>query len=401
MMRIFIGASEVANFIASYKQGFEEQGFDTFTVIGNRNPYYPDAHYDVVLSDLIGPEPPLANLVSKLGRSIRARLYSYRSFFKALFTCDVFIYNTGGCLLPWYLDYKLIKFFRKRLVVVFLGSEIRHWYPYQEEMEQLGRGNKIEQCVSAFKKQGFNDYIDKMKRISAAEQYADLILSQAGHGQLQTRPYMRATVGLNLNRFQFHIPDSKVPLVLHAPSSRGIKGTAFVLAAVERLRSEGVQFEFRLIENMPNAELIELLSQSDILVDELNSDTVGVLSTEAMASGNAVLTSYLEDYAKVPHQCPAINVYKDNIYECLRKVIIDRDLRRRLAREGRAYVEKHHDVRKITKQILDWLEQGGLRDYDFTPTFYKTLTIPMEILVEERKQARKNNYRRLSRLFKQ
>ena len=41
-----------------------------------------------------------------------------------------------------------------------------------------------------------------------------------------------------------------VPKVLHAPSHRGVKGTRFVIDAVERLEVRGVPFEFRLVEGL-------------------------------------------------------------------------------------------------------------------------------------------------------
>ena len=57
---------------------------------------------------------------------------------------------------------------------------------------------------------------------------------------------------------------SAAPVVAHAPTNRDAKGTRFVLAALERLREEGVAFELRLIEGVGNREARELLSTSDL-----------------------------------------------------------------------------------------------------------------------------------------
>jgi hypothetical protein len=68
----------------------------------------------------------------------------------------------------------------------------------------------------------------------------------------------------------------------------------------------------------------------------------------------------------------------------LRRVILNRDLRRQLAYAGRPYVEAHHDHVAVAQQILDWLKPGGIREYDFVPTFYKNFVMPPELLAEER-----------------
>jgi hypothetical protein len=62
-----------------------------------------------------------------------------------------------------------------------------------------------------------------------------------------------------------------------------------------------------------------------------------------------------------------VNVTRDTLANQLRNVIVDRELRRRLAEAGRPYVEAHHDHVKIAREILHWLERGGIKEYDFTP----------------------------------
>ncbi len=383
-MRVFIGVSEIANLVNSYRAGFEQLGWETYTVVARSNPLYPENRYDVVLLGPDGSAP--ASWTGRAARSLRARLRSCHCFLRGLRTCDLFIYNTGGSLLPAYLDYVLIRLLGKRLVVMFVGSEIRHWYAYQCEMDALGRTETVRPFIDAIRDQRYGSYRQMLRRIAAAERHAHLILSQPGHGQLQKRPYMRVNVALDLRRFRFNVPARETPLILHAPSSRGIKGTEYVLPAVERLRAEGLRFEFRLIERIAHTQLCELLSESDIVVDELFSDTVGVLSTEAMATGNAVLTSYMRDYARVPAGCPVVNVDKDSVTDELRRVILDVEVRRELARSGRRYVEQHHDAAKVAGQVLAWLEPGRITEYDFTPVFYRDFRMPAGIAGSDRER---------------
>jgi len=384
-LKIFIGFSEIANFVNSYRKGFEALGHTTFTVVGYRNKYYPNAKYDVVLSERNGLPLLDKGLLGRIYRSLQARLKVALVFFKALFICDVFYYNTGGNVLPFRLDYALIKLFRKKLAVIYLGSEIRHWYLYKKELEAIGFDELFATCIEAYRKQNFGTYAEKRERVQAAEAYADIILSQPGFAQLQTLPYLRATVGLYLPDYGFAVHGRKRPLLVHAPSARGVKGTEFVEEALERLKQEGIEFDFKLIENMPNQELIKLLVEADIVIDELNSDTIGVLSTEAMATGNAVLTGYMAELVKVPQPCPVMNTNRLNVYDHIKELILNVELRTELAQSGRQYVEKHHDINKIAAKELNWMfTPVKERMYDFVPTFDANTPIPEAVLAEEK-----------------
>ncbi|NMC81176.1 MAG: glycosyltransferase family 4 protein [Chloroflexi bacterium] len=383
-MKIFIGLAEVANTTWNYIKAFQTLGHQTYSVVWNRNPFYPEAIYDVVLSDIVPNSPQPGNNDWK--KVCKARVLAALNLVKAS-DCDVFLFAYGSSFLPAYLDYALLKGLGKRLVSVFWGSDIRFWYAFEQEMSQMGVAEEV-QPFTAFSRSQRVSYFRLQRRVAAAERYADLILSQPGFGQLQRRPYMRANIPIDLSQFRAEVPDRAVPLVIHAPSRRDTKGTHYVLAAVEQLKAEGVPFEFRLIENMPNVEVRQLLTDTDIVVDELYSETIGMLSTEAMASGCVTLTRYFAEYAGVASGCPAINVNNVTLAEELRRVIVDRDIRRRLAEAGRPYVAAHHDHVKVAQQILDWLQPGGIPQYDFTPTFYQQLQVPPEVLAEERRKGR-------------
>ena len=160
---------------------------------------------------------------------------------------------------------------------------------------------------------------------------------------------------------------------------------------IKILKEEGLEFEFRLIEKMRNVELRDQLADSDIVIDELYSATVGGLSLEAMATGNAVLVRYMADYCKVPLGCPAINVNKFTLKDKLRQVIVDVDQRKALAYRGRPYVDSHNDHIKICRDLLDWLIRKDAIDYDFHPTFDKEFYLPPDILADEKKEMDKKS----------
>jgi hypothetical protein len=385
--KIFIGFSEVANFVNTYKLGFEEMGYKTFSVVTYRSKFYTSAKYDVVLSEIRGSRVFEKTFLSRYWKSLHARITCLCIFLYALLTCEIFYYNTGGNVLPFRLDYILIRLFRKKLVVIFLGSEIRHWYLYKMDVQTMGFDEVFSSCIKAYKNQNFGTYLEKRERVRSAETYANLILSQPGFSQLISLPYSRLIVGLNLKLYKSSINKRKCPLIIHAPSVRGIKGTEFVLETIEKLKNEGIAFEFKLIENMRNEDLLVLLADADIVIDQLNSDTFGVLSTEAMATGNAVVTSYMPDLVKMPMPCPVLNTNKLNVYENVKRLILDIDFRVKLSLQGLEYSNKYHDIKQIIQRDLKILNTPEKeRVYDYIPLLNPNFEIPTEILEEERKQ---------------
>jgi len=123
-------------------------------------------------------------------------------------------------------------------------------------------------------------------------------------------------------------------------------------------------------------------------VDELYSATVGGLSAEAMATGNAVLTRYMEEYSKVPAGCPAINTNVFTLKDNLRRMIQNVDERKAIAARGRPYAESVNDHVKVCGDILSWLGQADSLEYDFHPAFIQTYSVPNEILAAEKKEAK-------------
>lgn len=398
-MRIFIGLSEIADNVASLASGFRALGHETYSVVWQKNRFYPDNQYDVVLNDRVGVSRPTQVLSKRILARIKWKVFMLSQFLHALATCDVFMFIFGSSFLPRYFDYPVLKLFSKRITSLFCGSDIRYWYAYQQEAHSLGIQNEVKPFIDFLKDQSSNYFVIS-KRVRVAERYADLILSDPGMGQLQSRPYMRFNIPLDLSQYRFHLPEREVPLVLHAPSKRGVKGTDFVLAAVEQLKRDGIQFEFRLIENMPNAQVRELLAEADIVIDQLFSQTLARLALESMATGNVTLARFQPKRLLIPPDCPAVNVTMDTLTAKLREVILNRELRLRLACSGRPYVEKHHSHVHVAQQILDWLKPGGIQNYDFVPTFFQNeFVMPPELLKEERRKIWEHRWQHLKNCF--
>ena len=71
---------------------------------------------------------------------------------------------------------------------------------------------------------------------------------------------------------------------MHAPTARAIKGTHHVLAALDALRAEGVDFDLELVEGRTQAEAREVYARADLVVDQLMLGWYGGLAVEAWRS---------------------------------------------------------------------------------------------------------------------
>ena len=160
--------------------------------------------------------------------------------------------------------------------------------------------------------------------------------------------------GIDLGRYEERPPaDRARPVVLHAPSSRGRKGTEHVIAACE-----GLDVDLRLVEGLPHEEARKLYEDADIVVDQLNAGWYGLFAIESMALGKPVVTYLHEEAVRRTEEAfgvrvPLVPTTKETLRETLRPLVADAAERRRIGAESRAYVERVHDLRANTQRLLD------------------------------------------------
>ena len=136
-------------------------------------------------------------------------------------------------------------------------------------------------------------------------------------------------------------------VIVHAPNHRHIKGTEHILAAVERLRQEGLPIRLELLERRQNEEVRQAILACDIVADQLLLPGHALFSIEAMAAGKPVLANTgalpadLRE-TEAMRECPVMDSNPSNVEENLRRLVGDPDLRTKLGREGREFVIRHH-----------------------------------------------------------
>jgi len=161
---------------------------------------------------------------------------------------------------------------------------------------------------------------------------------------------------IDLSKFEPVYPsvNQRKPLIIHAPTHKYVKGTEYVLQAIEQLQSDGLKFSFQLIEGLTQEEAIRRYREADIVIDQLLQGSFGVFSLEAMALGKPVVCYIRKDLIPTyPQPLPIVNANPITVYEKLKTLINDPELRRSLGEQGRKYVVEHHNWIVQAKELVD------------------------------------------------
>jgi hypothetical protein len=250
----------------------------------------------------------------------RRQLVQWRTLLRFLPRADVFHFYFGLTLVPASLQFPLLRATGKKSVFHFLGSDIRGKTP--AELAYSARANA--RIVGSY---------DAARWIPDAEVIPP---------------------GLDLRKFEVQPPSGRErPVVMHAPSSRGRKGTEHVIAACEQL-----SVELEIVEGLRNDQARERYRRADIVVEQLNAGWHGVMAIEAMALGKPVVTYLKEDAVArtekaVGMRVPIVSATRETLVDRLRPLVESAAERQRIGAESRAYVEHVHDADRIAERLLE------------------------------------------------
>lgn len=246
-------------------------------------------------------------------------------------------------LLPPYWDLPVYRALGLRVYFTFHGSEIR-----------IGRiFNARNPWSHQFSGTSEPDDDRTEKRLHVMRTYADrmFVVSTNYLGYVPDAEYLPRV--LDLARWPALAPTQRErPVILHAPTRRTTKGTDLILADLDALRAEGLDFELRLLEGVPHEEVRIRLADADILVDNLIAGSYGMVSVEAMACGRVAVAN-MSDAVRAAHpDVPVVHVDPTTLRDTLRRLILDRGERQRLAARGRPFVEAVHDADRIAERLV-------------------------------------------------
>jgi Glycosyl transferases group 1 len=252
---------------------------------------------------------------------VRQQLVQWRALAKYLPQTDLFHFYFGKTLVPKSLNMPILRATRRKSVMHFLGDDIR-W----KTLGQLEYRKKFDATIVG------------------------------SYAATRWVPDATAVVppGLDLRLYEQVAPvERDRPLVVHAPSNLEKKGTHFVVEACERL-----PVDLDVVHGVPHDEAVERFKRADIVVDQMHYLWHGVFAIESMAYGKPVVTHLDADAVRQTEEgfgvkVPIVAATKDDLVEKLRPLVESFELRKRLGEEGRAYVERVHDLDKVADRFIE------------------------------------------------
>jgi len=301
---------------------------------------------------------------SKAGRALKMLCF----FLKALTQYDIFHFNWGSSFVTsWHYlsfldlaDLPILRWLGKKMVVTYQGSDVRQKSfcannfaisPFAEPNCCGGVYNSKTDAVRKKRAEKFGRYADKIFALNP-----DLL--HVLPPQAEFLPY----ANVNLEEWQpVRKGESTKLVILHSPTKRGLKGTKYIIEAVERLRDKYKHVELMLVENIPHSKVQELYRQADLAVDQLLIGWYGGLAVEVMALGKPVVCYIREEDLKfipprMKKDLPIINANPDNIFEVLKGLVEDREKLNLIGEQSRAYVERYHDPMRIAERMKEVYE---------------------------------------------
>jgi glycosyltransferase involved in cell wall biosynthesis len=280
----------------------------------------------------------------------RAKLVT--NFLRVIGKYDIYHFHFGGTLLPHHVDLPLLRMLRKKMVMNWWGSDVRrlsiafrenpfiaqaiksdpnHEARVLKRIERIGRAISVAVVADAELRSYVEPFFERVVLVPQAIHVEDLIPA-------------------------FPDPEERLPLVVHCPSSRALKGTPHVLEAARRLEQR-CRFRFELLEGLPHDELIVRMASADIVIDQVLLGVHGILSVEAMALGKPVLCYIREDLKdEYPADLPIVSANPNTLEAHLERLLSDGEERTRLGRRGREYAEKRHSLGAVGRKLVSLYE---------------------------------------------
>lgn len=258
---------------------------------------------------------------------------------------DAFVFIFGRTISGSLIDLWLLRLLRRRIVVIFCGSDARP--PYMDgarSFSGLEKGRLAPRCWLWL--------LTRLtqRRVTVWERYANYVVNYPSTGHFHRKPY--------INWFSMGIPRPSLPegdvaqerldgrvRILHSPSHPELKGTVIVRALVQRLKVEGLPVELIELQGASNQQVLQAIRDCDFVFDQVYSDTpMAAFASEAAAFGRpALVGGYFAPicarHVRPVDMPPACFVHPDELEHALRRLVLDPGLRRSLGADAQRFVQ--------------------------------------------------------------
>lgn len=404
-MKIFMGMVNIASLYHEYRAGFEALGHEVFSVsAAPEHPIQNSAPVDMFVPLMV--EQRLKREPERTPERIEHwnRHYRQMAWQKAL-EADV-------CFFMWETfredaaDLADLKRMGKRIIVRVCGSEVRDPHVDAQLAARYGQ-----QSTDYGLPADLHSLHCKLRYLRQVERYADVIINSSG---MSLRPFhwREGCLFSQQGIVRRTAPQRRIPILLHAPSSRNTKGTDEWLAAFGALKAAGLQFGVKFVENIPHEDMLREYATADIVCGSLFYG--GRAMWEALSAGCVHLgvgsktlhENTVEDFRRhlgalgLPqddehlawkmdicdhfapgYAAPNVDVTQETVTQALADLILDLPRRQALAEAGPVFMDTWFSPEKACRSLLDALfEEDTLerRAELHLPTLFRHYYVPPE-----------------------
>ena len=337
-----------------WSEALKKDGWNSTTLMGSVAQINDRSDFDLYFSDL--EFKGFGKLLLRLFRRytiVRDLLifdYSVKHF-------DIFHLPCSGFCLGyfknWELEYHIFSLMGCKIIIMPFGGDFFRF------------STLLDKCWTHAMLSNYPDLAKKENEISKQVNFwvekADFFFSGSqldGIGRWDTLVFNASTINLETWSPRHHHSSrsgiDEAIRIVHTPNHRAVKGTEYIIRAIEQLQKEGFKIDFILIEKRKNTEVNRILcEEADILVEQLVYSGYGLSAVEGMAAGIPVICN-LEDENRTRvfrrysylNECPVVSSNVENIKDNLKTLILNPALRRVLGKAGRAFVEKYNSEKQ-------------------------------------------------------
>jgi hypothetical protein len=354
--RVLVGFAEIAGYYSNLFDGLLSLQVDAgyinntnfrlnYSYTKNKNPWF--LNYYIQYSKTYREKPFLL-------KKVRYHLLSLFVLIFVIVKYDVFILGCNSTLLGYY-DYRLFKFFNKKIIYTSLGSDSRP--PYLNGNYKDDSIDKIFNVYSTLKE------TKQIKdRIVFFEKYVDYFVTYPQYAHFNSKKFINGLyIGFPTKYAEKRKLDSNRNeiVILHAPTRPNAKGSVIFSKIISELKEEGILINYVELRNKTNQEVLESIKNSDIVLDEIYSDMpLAGLGSEAAMFGIPVIVGGL--YSKVITNDvenemipPSVYVSPEEIKNSLRELCLQKEFRLRVGDELHEFVNHQWNYKKVAQRFLD------------------------------------------------
>ncbi len=366
-----MGFTNTAGYLTSLQEGFAH--LDIYSVVAE-NGVHPFGYKKTVNN------PWLVKLnnwcAMKRGSERKVVAFSWMALFLlirfflfvwAVIKFDVFIFTSNTSFFKM-RDLRILKFFKKKIIVIYTGSDTRPVYI---------NGIYINDEYLLDTKDLLNKAMSQVRKIRKTEMFADYIINNPASAQFHKNKFINwFSIGIPMAR---HIsrPNDVIrekPKIIHAPSNIKFKGTIQIREIIQRLIKSGLNIDYTELTSIPNQELLEQLSACDLLVDQLYSDTplAGLSSEAALLGVPSIVGGY---YAPTIRQDnfdvtlpPNEFVHPDQFEETIRKMIDDKEHRVKIGEMTKEFIQTNWCPDIVAQKFLKLINDEVPKEWYYNPS---------------------------------